>query len=103
MAPSRERTGNILAQRATSSQPAGGEISVSPRGDVLGRGLVNAEPKPALDESEAVRRELVVARCNPPTFLGLVEDPLDQITRAMEVRAETDRLVRSTRKLRQCQ
>ena len=39
-----------------------------------------------------VRRELVVARCDPPTLLDLVEEPLDQITRTREVAADPDQL-----------
>jgi hypothetical protein len=30
-----------------------------------------------LDEGEVIRRELVVARCDPPTLLDLIEEPFD--------------------------
>ena len=39
-----------------------------------------------------VRRELVVARCDPPTLLDLAEEPLDQIARTIEVAADADQL-----------
>jgi hypothetical protein len=45
-----------------------------------------------LDEREVVGRELVVAGCHAPTVLDLVEEPLDQIARSVEVRAEAERL-----------
>ena len=61
----------------------------------LGRGLINAQPQSdgrKLDEGEVIRRELVVARCDPPTLFDLVEESLDQIAGAIEVGAEADRL-----------
>jgi hypothetical protein len=39
-----------------------------------------------------VRRQLVVARCNPTAVLDLVEEPFDQIPSAIEIRAEANRL-----------
>jgi hypothetical protein len=64
---------------------------------VLGRGLINAQPYPdrrSLNESEVVRRQLIVARCNPATMLDLVEEPFDQITGSIEIRAEANRSLR---------
>jgi len=58
---------------------------------VLGRGLVNAQPQPyrrKLDEREVVGREFVVPRRDTPTVLDLVEEPLDQISRAVKMWAE---------------
>src|SRR5437762_274631 len=74
---------------------------------LLGRGLIKAQPQPdggKLDEGEVVRRELVVACRHPPTLLDLVEEPLDQIARTIEVGAEADRLrpVPSRRNVRPC-
>ena len=46
-----------------------------------------------MSEGEVIRRELVVARCDPPTLLDLVEEPLDQIARTIEPGAEADRLL----------
>src|SRR5215470_2024547 len=62
---------------------------------VLGRGLINAQPQPygcKLDECGVVGSELVVAGCHTPTVLDLVEEPLDQVASAVEIRAEADRL-----------
>jgi len=41
------------------------------------------EPK-----ARVVGGELVVARCDPPTLLDLVEEPLDQVAGAIEMRPE---------------
>ncbi len=60
----------------------------------LGRGLINAQPRPyrcELDDDEVVGRELVVARRDPPTLLDLIQAPLNQATRTMEMRAKADR------------
>jgi hypothetical protein len=35
----------------------------------------------------------VVARCNPTAVFDLVEESLDQVASALEIRAEADRLV----------
>jgi hypothetical protein len=46
-----------------------------------------------LDECKEVGRELVVASCNTATVLDLVEEPLDQISGAIKIRAEGERLL----------
>ena len=43
-------------------------------------------------EGQVVGRELVVARRDPPTLFNLIEEPFDQITGSVEIRAEADRL-----------
>jgi hypothetical protein len=40
-----------------------------------------------------VGRKLVVACCYPPTLFDLVEEPLDQVASAVQIRAKADRLV----------
>ena len=45
-----------------------------------------------LDERQVIRGELVVASGNAPAMLDLVEDPLNAVACAVEVRAEADRL-----------
>ena len=45
-----------------------------------------------MDECEVVRGELVIARRNSPTLLDLVEELLDEVSGAIEVWAEADRL-----------
>src|SRR4029077_5084428 len=62
---------------------------------VLGRGLINAQPQAygrKLDECEVVGCELVVAGCHTPTVLDLIEEPLDQVSRPVEIRAEAKSL-----------
>jgi hypothetical protein len=62
----------------------------------LGRGLINAQPWPdrrKLDEREVVSRELVAAGCHALTMLDLIEEPLDQVSGAVQIRAEADQLV----------
>jgi hypothetical protein len=45
-----------------------------------------------LNEGEVVGRELVVACCHSPTLLDLVEEPFDQISSAVQIRAEAERV-----------
>ena len=45
-----------------------------------------------MDEGQIVRRELVIARGDPPTLFDLIEKSLDQISGAIKVWAEADRL-----------
>jgi hypothetical protein len=45
-----------------------------------------------LNERKVVRGELVIARRNPAAVLDLVEEALDQVPSAVEIRAEADRL-----------
>ena len=45
-----------------------------------------------MNEGKVVSGELVVARCNPAAVLDLIEEALDQIPSAIEIRAEADRL-----------
>jgi hypothetical protein len=45
-----------------------------------------------LNEGEVVGCELVVACCHSPTLLDLVEEPFDQISRAVQIRAEAERV-----------
>jgi hypothetical protein len=44
-----------------------------------------------LKDGKVVSGELVIARCNPATVLDLVEEALDQVPSAVEIRAEADR------------
>jgi hypothetical protein len=44
-----------------------------------------------LNEGEIVGSELVIASCNAPTLLDLVEEPLDQIARPVKIRVEAER------------
>lgn len=60
---------------------------------LLGRGLISAKPKAdggPFDEGQIVCRELVIPRRNPSALFDLVEEPLNKIARATEVRAEAD-------------
>jgi hypothetical protein len=45
-----------------------------------------------LDEREVVGRKLVIAGCYTPALLDLVEEPLDQISSAVKMWTEADRL-----------
>jgi hypothetical protein len=45
-----------------------------------------------LNEGKVVSGEPVIARCNPAAVLDLVEEALDQVPSAVEVRAEADRV-----------
>jgi hypothetical protein len=45
-----------------------------------------------LNEGEVVGRELVVACCHSPTLLDLVEEPFDEISSAVQIRAEAERV-----------
>ena len=62
-------------------------------GDSLGRGLISPQPKAnrgTLDEGEVVDSEPVIAGGDAAALLDLVEKPLDQITRPVEMGAEAD-------------
>jgi hypothetical protein len=62
----------------------------------LGRGLINTQPDAdscQFDEGEVVCCEFVVAGGDTPTLLDLVEEPLDEITRAIQVRAKANWLL----------
>jgi len=60
----------------------------------LGRGLISAQPDAVgckkLDEGKIVGCESVVSSRDTPTLLDLVEDPLDQVARSIEIRADAD-------------
>ena len=61
----------------------------------LGRGLISAQPdadRCQLDEGEVIGSEFVVTGGDTPTLLDLVEEPLDEVARAIQVRAKTNRL-----------
>jgi hypothetical protein len=61
---------------------------------LLGRGLISAQPQTdgrELDESKIVGSELVVAGGDTVARLDLVEEPLNQIARPIEVRAALSR------------
>ena len=45
------------------------------------------------DGCEVVGCEFVVSRCDAPTLLEFVKKPFDQIARAIQIRAEADRLL----------
>ena len=45
-----------------------------------------------MNEGEVVGSELVIASCHAPTLLDLVEEPFDQVARAIKKRAEADRV-----------
>jgi hypothetical protein len=40
-----------------------------------------------------VRRELVIARRDPPTLFDFIEEPFDQVAGSVEMLAEADRRV----------
>jgi len=44
-------------------------------------------------EGQIVRRELAIARRDPPTLFDLIEEPFDQVAGSVQMRAEADRLV----------
>jgi hypothetical protein len=57
----------------------------------LGRGRIGAQPKAdrsKLDEGEVVGSELVITGDDTPALLDLVEEPLHQVTRSVEVGTE---------------
>jgi hypothetical protein len=45
-----------------------------------------------LDEGEVIRGKLVVARRDPTALLDPIEEPLDPVAGAVEIRAEADRI-----------
>jgi hypothetical protein len=47
-----------------------------------------------LDKRKGLGCELVITRCDTPTVLDLIEEPLDQISGAVQIRAEADRSLR---------
>ena len=60
-----------------------------------GRGLIKTQPQAygrKLDECKIVGGELIVAGCHTSIVLDLVEEPLDQVASAVEIRAEADRI-----------
>jgi hypothetical protein len=59
----------------------------------LGRGLISTQPNSdwgEFDERQIVRREFVVSGRDTPTLLDLVEEPFDQVPRAIQIRAEAE-------------
>src|ERR1700757_1082552 len=44
------------------------------------------------NQGQVVGREFVVSGRNTPTLLDLVEEPFDQVARAIQIRAEADRV-----------
>ena len=72
------------------------ELSQRAAGCGLGRGLISAEPKAdrsKLDEGEVIGGELVIAAGDTPALLDLVEEPLDQVARPVEMGTEADGLL----------
>lgn len=66
-------------------------------GERLGRGLINSQPQPdccKLNEGEVIGREFVVGSRNATTLLDLVEEPLNQISGAIEVEQASDEVHR---------
>jgi hypothetical protein len=62
---------------------------------VLGRGLISTQPNAdgcELDEGQIIGCQLVISSRDTPTLLDLVEEPFDQVARAVQVRAEADRV-----------
>src|SRR5215469_15222550 len=62
----------------------------------LGRGLISTQPNAdgcELDEGQVIGCQLVISGRDTPTLLDLVEEPLDQVARAVQVRAEADRVL----------
>jgi hypothetical protein len=62
---------------------------------VLGRGLISAQPKAdrsKLDEGEVIGSEPVIAGGDAPALLDLIEEPLHQVTRPIEMGTEADRV-----------
>jgi hypothetical protein len=92
-----ERKGDIVAA-GPSPSPRGFPQLCAPSllPSEAGRGLTNAQPQPywrELDEGEVIGREFVVASCDPTTLLDVVDEPLDQISGTVEIRAEADQVV----------
>jgi hypothetical protein len=44
-----------------------------------------------LDEGQIVGREFVISGRDTPTLLDLVEEPFDQVARAIQIRTEANR------------
>src|SRR5437899_13053936 len=54
----------------------------------LGRGLINTQPNAdgcELDEGQIVGCQLVISGRDTPTLLDLVEEPFDQVARAVQI------------------
>jgi hypothetical protein len=47
-----------------------------------------------LDEGQIVGREFVISGRDTPTLLDLVEEPFDQVARAIQIRTEANRGLR---------
>ena len=63
---------------------------------VLGRRLIISQPDAngrEFDHGHVVRRQLVVAGGDPTEVFDLIEEPLDEIARLVEIGAEVDRLL----------
>ena len=61
----------------------------------LGRGLISTQPNAdgcELDEGQIVDREFVISGRDATALLNLVEEPFDQVARAIQIRAEADRV-----------
>src|SRR6476620_12664212 len=89
----------IAAAHATSCGPPRPHPNRSLHGteqvDDLGRGLISTQPNSdacEFDERQIVGCELVISGRDTPTLLDLVEEPFDQVARAIQIRAEADRV-----------
>jgi PRC-barrel domain len=61
--------------------------------DILGRCLISTQPNAdgcELDEGQITSRQLVIPERDTPELLDLVEEPFDQIARAVQMRAEAE-------------
>ena len=61
----------------------------------LGRGLISPEPDAngsELEEGEVVFCKLVIPGGDAPTLFDLVEEPFDQVSGAIQIRAKADRI-----------
>src|SRR5262249_6924563 len=80
--------GTVPGNEGTPAKASGAH---SPRRGAVERGLINAQPQAygrELDEREVVCRKLVVTSSYPPTLLDLVEEPLDHVAAAVQMRTE---------------
>ena len=62
-------------------------------GSAILRAFISAEPKAdrsKLDEGEVIGGELVIAGGDTPALLDLIEEPLDQVARPLEMGTEAD-------------
>jgi hypothetical protein len=88
--------GNLQSRGGHRAKP-GREARSSKRrrcyGERRRRGTFGAQPQSrwSKNESKTVRRQLVVSCGGAATVFDLIEEPINQITRSIRIRAEADR------------